>query len=224
MNNKDDMSIDKGDLIDVFSDMIAEKKNSNKEKIDFVIEETKDTVSKTPAHLNVSENQIEQKSTNIEKIDFQKEQNITELIILVNEISNVLKSELKNFVNEKLIDNMLLRSLEKMALQSFLFKNSNWDAEGNLRTDGTIDVERVIKNFSGYKNELERIEKEIEDSLFMLMSFRLKAIKAVFEKDKYENFLAAFINKKDVIEHGYKKPIINFFNEKIFNKVIKGDE
>lgn len=40
----------------------------------------------------------------------------------------------------------------------------------------------------------------------MLMSFRLKAIKAVFDKDKYDDFVTGFINKKNVIEQGYKKP------------------
>lgn len=123
-----------------------------------------------------------------------------------------------------MIDNMLLRSLEKMALQSFLFKNSNWDTEGNLRTDGAIDIERVIKNYSNYQNEPGKIEKEIEKSLFMLMSFRLKAIKSVFEKDKYDNFITGFINKKNIIEQGYKKSTTVFFNEKIFSKAIKGDE
>jgi len=204
--------------------MVTEKKNDSKGNANSAVEETKRKEVEIKAPSDIVANQVEQKVTNIEKMDFQNEPNITELIRLVNEVSSILKTELKNFVNEKLIDNMLLRSLEKMALQSFLFKNSNWNAEGNLRTDGTIDVERVIKNFLSYKNEPEKIEKELEDSLFVLMSFRLKAIKAVFEKDKYENFLNVFINKKNVIEHGYKKPITIFFNEKIFNKIIKGDE
>ncbi|MBP7791665.1 MAG: hypothetical protein KA120_01225 [Candidatus Goldbacteria bacterium] len=101
-----------------------------------------------------------------------------------------------------------------MALQSFLFKNSNWNAEGNLRTDGTIDVERVIKNFLNYKNEPEKIEKEIETSLLTLMLFRFKAIKAVFEKNKYDVFLTDFIKEKNVIEQGYKRSKTFFLMKK----------
>lgn len=216
-SEKDDLSIDKGDLIDIFAADVAEKE---KFKTNTPDSSPKTTEQKKGDIINLPET----KNQSTEKPDFKKEETISELILLVNEISGVLKSELKKFVNEKLIDNMLLRSLEKMALQSFLFKNSNWNAEGNLRTDGTIDVERVIKNYVNYKNEPDKIEKEMESCLYMLVSNRLKAIKAVFEKDKYENFITDFINKKNVMEQGHKKSTTDFFNERIFNKIIKGDE
>lgn len=203
--SKNDLSIDDSDIIDIFGGKVAEKEKIKKENTDSspkVTERKKDVIDPFP---EIDEKLIEKQEMVIEKPDFKKEDNISELIIFVNEISKILKSELKKFVNEKLIDNMLLRSLEKMALTSFLFKNSNWNAEGNLRTDGTIDIERVIKNYANYKNEPEKVEKEIETSIFMLMSFLLKAIKAVFDKDKYDDFVTDFINKKNVIEQGAGK-------------------
>lgn len=210
---EDKNKIDNSDIIDIFGAKDLKKENIIKSSPEG--EGEKDKINNTPA---VPDEQL------IEKPDFKKEDNISELIILVNEISGILKSELKKFVSEKLIDNMLLRSLEKMAIQSFLFKNSNWNAEGNLRTDGSIDVERVIKNYMSYKNEPEKIEEELITYLCILFSYRIKAIKAVFDKDKYDSFITGFINKKNVVEQGYKKPITNFFNDKIFQKVLKGDE
>lgn len=158
--SKNDLSIDVSDIIDTFGGKVAEKESIKKENTHSppkVTECKKDGIATLP---ELDEKLIEKQEMTIEKPDFKKEDNISELIIFVNEISKILKSELKKFVNEKQIDNMLLRSMEKMALLSFLFKNSNWNAEGNLRTDGTIDIERVIKNYTNYKDEPEKVEKE----------------------------------------------------------------
>jgi hypothetical protein len=212
--DKDETSINGRDIIDIFGSAIAEKTELKKINAGSPIEPLPE----------IDVDLISQKEKSVEKPDFKNENNLAELITFANEEAGILKKELKKYISEKLIDNMLLRSLEKMALQSFLFKNSNWNAEGNLRTDGTIDVERVIKNFLNYKNEPEKIEKEIETSLFMLVSFRLKAIKAVFEKNKYDVFLTDFIKEKNVIEQGYKKSVTAFFNKKVFDRAINGDE
>lgn len=222
--DKNGMSINKDDMIDIFSGSVEKnnKTETEKEKLSSVnmVSGPKDAEIKSLPDLNPD--MLKRKEATPFKI--QNQDGIVEIISVVNEITNILKSELKKFINEKLIDNMLLKSLEKAALKSYILKNTNWNTEGALRTDGTIDIERVLKNSVVYKDEIKNIDEELEISLFNLITIRFNSIKAGLDKEKYKEFLINFNKKKNVMEQGYKKPVVDFMNEKILNKIIKGCE
>jgi len=222
--DKNGMSIDKDDMIDIFGGPVEKnnKTETKKEKPVSVnmVSGPEDTEIKSLSDLNPD--MIEKKDAVPFKI--QNQDGIVEIFVLVNEITNILKTELKKFINEKLIDNMLLKSLEKTALKSYILKNTNWNTEGGLRTDGTIDIERVLKNSVVYKDNIKNIEEELEISLFNLNMIRFNSIKAGLDKEKYKEFLINFIQKKNVMEQGYKKQVVDFINDKILNKIIKGSE
>ncbi|MBP7791666.1 MAG: hypothetical protein KA120_01230 [Candidatus Goldbacteria bacterium] len=120
--DKDETSINGGDIIDIFGDAGAEKTEVKKGKAGSPAVETKLENNGIESFPEIDGNLIRRDEKSFEKPDFKNENNLAELITLINEKSGVLKKELKKYVSKKLIDNMLLRSLEKWLCKVFCLK------------------------------------------------------------------------------------------------------
>jgi hypothetical protein len=98
-----------------------------------------------------------------------------EFLMLYDEFRNILLHELKDLVGEKKTYTMLERTVE-MARGKFpeVFRNANWDTEGNLLEDGSVDSQRIIEN----KNALEagKADATVDAALSALLSLRLQAV------------------------------------------------
>jgi len=94
--DKDETSINGGDIIDIFGDAGAEKTEVKKGNAGSPAVETKlgnDGIESLP---EIDGNLIRQEEKSFEKPDFKNENNLAELITLINEESGVLRKELKN--------------------------------------------------------------------------------------------------------------------------------
>jgi hypothetical protein len=157
--------------------------------------------------------------------DFIDEKVITGIIHAYNDLKSAFAKELAGRIDQKSIDNLLLRSLEKTAVNFMLLKNTSWDSTGELKVDGSIDTERFIKNLTLYKESIQEVDKEIEESLKALMSLRLSAVKKGLGADKYAEIKAGLLRRLAVIEGGYSKPVSGFIKKNVLeNSLRKADE
>ncbi|MCE5299431.1 MAG: hypothetical protein LLG37_00955 [Spirochaetia bacterium] len=157
--------------------------------------------------------------------DFLNENTITAIISLNEEMRKVLAAELASRgVAQRILDNMMLKTLEKSALSSRILRNTNWDSEGNLRADGSMDVERFFKNLTG-GDIMGDMDTAIADGLSCLMLARLKAVKAGLGSDKYGSVKSALKNKFMVISAGFGSAVSSYYGEKVLDAAIRmGDE
>lgn len=95
--NKNDLSIDGGDIIDIFGSKVAEKEKIKIENTNSSIDVLQRKKAGIESLPEIDEKLITKQETTSAKVDFKKQDNLTELIMFVNEISRILKSELKNF-------------------------------------------------------------------------------------------------------------------------------
>lgn len=134
------------------------------------------------------------------------------MIRMYEELSSELRLVLLSLTSEKAVNNMMLRSLEKTALIHPVLKNTNWDSDGKLKENGSIDVERLMKNI---KQESGGPAEKTAAALMELIAVRLKAVKAGMGAEGLAKAAAA-INKKFLIaEAGYPKTVSNLIKDKV---------
>jgi hypothetical protein len=157
--------------------------------------------------------------------DFIDEKTVAEMIHAFNDLKSAFSKELAGKIDQRSVDNMMLRTLERTAVSFVLLKNTSWDPEGQLKLDGSIDPERFVKNMSAYREQIQEIDKEIEESLKALMFMRLVAVKKGLGADKYSEIKNGLIRRSSVVEGGYKKAISKFIKKNIMeNSMRKADE
>lgn len=98
-----------------------------------------------------------------------------EFLMLYDEFRNIILFELKDLVGEKKAFTMLSRTVE-LAREQFpeIFRKTNWDPNGNLLEDGSVDPQRVIdnKNAMGFP----RGEETLDAALSALLKLRMQAV------------------------------------------------
>lgn len=98
-----------------------------------------------------------------------------EFLMLYDEFRNIIIYELKDLVGEKKTFTMLTRTVE-MAREKYpmIFRNANWNAEGNLLEDGGVDSHRLLEN----KNALDspKADETMDMALSSLLKLRLQAV------------------------------------------------
>lgn len=98
-----------------------------------------------------------------------------EFLMLYDEFRNIILFELKDLVGEKKALTMLARTVE-LAREQFpeIFKKTNWDSNGNLLEDGSVDPQRLIdnKNAMGFP----RGEETLDAALSALLKLRMQAV------------------------------------------------
>lgn len=228
---EDDINFSKDDLLEIFGEEI---KIQEKEKTKTAEEEIKEiaksiVINKPKCNeleiLDKKENSIpvNQNETVIHEEltfpDFLDEKIILEICNFNEEIRKIIEKELVEVMPLRNVNNMLLRTLEKTAVNFLILKNTNFNSDGNLKLNGAIDNERLLQNLEKYKTVIMEIDKEIENSLKSLLKMRLNAIKAGLGEKFYETFKINFMKKFNVIQAGYKKSIVNFFKNKIISEI-----
>jgi hypothetical protein len=152
---------------------------------------------------------------------FTDESDVTAMIKLYNEISEELGKTLVAFISEKTVDNMMLRSLEKTAINHVILKNTNWDSEGKLHEKGDVDVERMSKNM---KTAGSAAEIQAAEALCSLTQMRLKAVKTGIGPDKYNTAKEAVLSKLKDIRGGFPETSFAFVKDKIIIPAIERGE
>lgn len=157
--------------------------------------------------------------------DFIDEKTVSEIIHAFNDLKSAFSKELAGKIDQKAVDNLMLRSIEKTSAGFMLLKNTTWDPEGQLKQDGSIDTERFVKNMSAYREQIQEIDKEIEETLKALMLMRLSAVKKGLGMDKYAEIKNGLLRRSSVIEGGYRKAVSKFVKINILeNSIRKADE
>jgi len=158
------------------------------------------------------------------ELDYNLEKNVVDIAQAYDEVRKIIYAELMASCGEKACNAMLLKTLEKAAFGNFVFKNTNWDSEGNLKEDGAIDMERLVRNIRGLGPNV-RLKTEMEEGLTGLLFNRLKAIKLGLGNEKYETVKTKILKRINIIEAGYRKEIMDAIKNNIIAPAIKkGDE
>ena len=167
----------------------------------------------------------QEETKTLEFTDFLNERTVAEILEVFEELRTLMARELTGLIDTKAINNMLLRTLEKSALNFIILKNTNWSSAGKLRDNGAIDIERVLKNIDAYNSQIGELDKEIEDALHTILYMRVKSIKLGLGKDKYETVKDALMKKIRIMEAGYRKEVMNFVKQSVITPAFKrGDE
>jgi hypothetical protein len=157
--------------------------------------------------------------------DFIDEKTVTEIVHAFNDLKSAFSKELAGKIDQRTIDNMMLRSLEKTAVNFILLKNTSWDSSGELKQDGSVDADRLVKNMALYREQIQEIDKEIEESFKALMFMRFLAVKKGLGADKYSEIKNGLIRRAVVVEGGHRKAIAKFIIKNIMeNSMRKADE
>jgi hypothetical protein len=121
-----------------------------------------------------------------------------EFLMHYDEFRNIIARELTDLVGEKKTFTMLGRTVE-MAREKYpeIFRNANWDAAGNLLSDGSVDSQRIIEN----KNLLDPLKADaaVDAALSALLTLRLQAVEkglGIGLKNKVRARLYQWINEK----------------------------
>jgi hypothetical protein len=121
-----------------------------------------------------------------------------EFFMLYDEFRQIIAYELKDLVGDKKTNTMLERTVE-LARGKYpeIFRNANWDAEGNLLENGSVDSQRIIEN----KNAIEPQKADIvvDAALSTLLNLRLQAVEKGLGaglKNKVRAHLYQWINEK----------------------------
>ena len=142
---------------------------------------------------------------------------------LFEEIRKFFAGVLEQKIDKKTLENMMLRTLEKTAACNSLLKNTNWDAEGNLRLNGAIDAARMMKNI-GLCADKNASDQAIAAALSALLYLRLNSVKQGLGQEMYRSLREKLCEKSLAIEAGYGAATAHFFKNNIFDPaIIKGD-
>jgi translation initiation factor 2 beta subunit (eIF-2beta)/eIF-5 len=95
---------------------------------------------------------------------------------LLEETRAVMFTFLLPLIGAKATSNMLNKSLEKTRAKALVLKDANWRMDGELREDGSVDPERLLKNLSALAPET-RVEDYL-DGLHSLVDLRVRAVEA----------------------------------------------
>lgn len=121
-----------------------------------------------------------------------------ELLMLYDEFRNIIAHELMDLVGERKTYTMLGRTVE-MAREKYpeIFRNANWDAAGNLLSDGSVDSQRIVEN----KNTLDpsKADAAVDAALSTLLNLRLQAVEKGLGgglRNKVRAHLYQWINEK----------------------------
>ncbi len=147
--------------------------------------------------------------------DFLQEEVLINIFEFNEEIRKIIEKELTAILPAKTVFNMLLRTLEKTAVNQLILRNTNFSIDGKIRENGAIDIERLLQNIEKYKAQIMEIDKEIESALKALFNMRMNAIKAGLGQKTFDDIKTKILEKLNIIKAGYKKSIFNFFIEKI---------
>ncbi len=139
------------------------------------------------------------------------------------EIRKAFLSELEPKIDMKALENMMLRTLEKTAACHTLLKNTNWDPEGNLRLNGTIDTARFIKNIQACTDE-NGPDAVMAESLSSLLYLRLNSVKQGLGPDVYSVLVEKLLKKTAIIGAGYSAGTAHYFSNNILQSAISKGE
>lgn len=141
-----------------------------------------------------------------------------------DEIRKVFLAELESKIDKKVLENMMLRTLEKTAAANTILKNTNWDDGGNLRLNGSIDMARLMKNMETCPDKNTR-DADLAQALRELLYLRLFSVKQGLGKDVYCALTEKIAKKAGIIEAGYSAGTSYYFRNNILIPAItKGDE
>lgn len=96
-------------------------------------------------------------------------------LLLYDQFRVILEQELREIVGEKKTRTMLERTFE-LAREKYpeVFRNANWDAEGNLLQDGALDSQRVVDNLQAIPPA--QADGVLDAALAALLQMRLSAV------------------------------------------------
>jgi hypothetical protein len=105
----------------------------------------------------------------------QRHQIALEYFIGYEEYRSQIFMDLAPLVGERKANTMLARTVELARTRHpEVFKNANWDWEGNLIDTGFLDSQRMTENHSTLP--LDRADAMFDQALYHLMDVRLKAV------------------------------------------------
>src|ERR1035437_2866342 len=140
------------------------------------------------------------------------------------EIRKFMVSELELKIDRKILENMMLRTLEKTAASHRVLKNTNWGADGNLRLNGAIDTATMIKNM-GLCPDKNIANQTAAEALSALLYLRLCSVKQGLGAEVYSALSGMLVKKTGIIEAGYGAGTAFYFKNNILKSAIsKGDE
>ncbi len=234
---KDEWTFSKEDLEEIFGEKILsdEKKLekeaqqeikeisksivANKSKIDELesySEQNKSEIKKSEnmKTLNFNDDKTKEKET-LSFPDFLQEKILLNIFEFNEEIRSIIEKELSEILPKKTVFNMLLRTLEKTAVNHLILRNTNFSMDGKIRENGSVDIERLLQNIEKYKTQIMEIDKEIENALKTLFYMRMNVIKAGLGQKYYEVMKGNILKKLNIVRAGYSNAIFNFFENNI---------
>ncbi len=165
------------------------------------------------------ENSIKEREEILTFPDFLDESIIKNIFEFNEELRKIIEKELIEILPERTVFNMLLRTLEKTAVNYLILRNTNFSKSGEIRKNGSIDTERLAENIEKYKTQIMELDKEIEGALKTLFNMRMGAIKSGLGQKYYESIKANILKKINMIKAGYKQAIFNFFKNNILTGI-----
>ena len=147
---------------------------------------------------------------------FLQESSIGEVLEIFDDIRAIISDFLSSKLLPKAVKSMLVRTLEKTAVNFLILRNTNWGANGQLKEEGEINADKFLQNIKQNRDQIFELEKEIGEALKTILYMRMKSIKLGTTPDVYENIKNMINKKMDVIAAGYKKDVIIFVKDKIF--------
>jgi hypothetical protein len=115
-----------------------------------------------------------------------------------DQFREIFMEELKESVGPRKTCMMLTKTFE-LAREKYpeVFRNANWDPEGNLVEDGSLNALRMLAN----KNALDESQADIivDTALISLLNLRLQAVKKGLGQDFYQKTrmsLKKWVNEK----------------------------
>lgn len=150
---------------------------------------------------------------------FLHEDTALQALNVFEELRKTLYAEVLAHADKKAVDNMMLRSLEKSAVCHAAIKDCSWSSAGELRTDGSVDTERFMRNISQMTPSEQR-EKTAE-AFAAVTAMRFKSVKTALGPDKYDRIKNSVLNRMKIIEAGFKKGVVKFMTEEVIDKAVR---
>lgn len=149
----------------------------------------------------------------------------SELVNLNEELRKAIYSDLSLKLPEKSVLNMMSKTLEKAALNYLVLRNTNWDRGGNLKNDGSIDIERFLVNIAKYRDQIPEMEREVGMALSALLFMRLRSVKLGLGAQAYADMKDRIRKKLNVLGAGYGKEASKIMTDSVMAEAFKkGDE
>lgn len=153
---------------------------------------------------------------------FAREDAVVQVLAVFEELRRTLYAEVSAHADKKAVDNMMLRSLEKNAACHPVLKDCSWSSAGDLKTDGSVDTERFMKNISA--EPVSSQEKSVSEAFSAVAAMRFKSVKNSLGPEKYSRIKNSVLNRMKIIEAGYKKGVVRFMSEEVIEKAVRKAE